>query len=88
MRSRTGTRTSEDHGFREFLDEDDQESWSKTRGRTGRGRGRGRPSSEIFKNVSDEDGHDEERDGNEDGTGTRARTVRTSTSCGGLVSVF
>ena len=53
MRSRTGTRTSEDHDFREFLDEDGQDQNREFPDYFGRGRGQ---FSEI--SGTSEDGED------------------------------
>ena len=53
MRSGTGTRTSKDHDFREFLDEDGQDE-----DRDGDEDVRGRQFSEISGTSEDEDGED------------------------------
>ena len=55
MRSRTGTRTSEDHDFREFLDEDGQDEDQNREFPDYFGRGRGQ-FSEI--SGTSEDGED------------------------------
>ena len=57
MRSRTGTRTSEDHDFREFLDEDGQDEDQNREFPDYFGRGRGQ-FSEISGTSEDEDGED------------------------------